>query len=623
VLASSREPLGVEGEAIFAVPSMALPASIATHDAHGAAPAEQLEQVGRSEAVRLFVDRAVSILPSFSLDPANMNAVVEICRRLDGIPLALELAAARVNVLSVEEIAQGLGDRFQLLTGGRRTAAPRQQTLQAAIDWSWDLLAEPDRRLLRRLSVFAGGWTLDAAAAVTYPVAPDGGEASSSSGDRVARFETLDGLSRLVDRSLVVVDHEGSTRYRMLETIRQYAGDKLVASGEAVELRDRHLVFFRQLALDAESRLEGPEMAAWLVRSDAEVDNLRAATERALETRPEVALELCVAMSPYWMTRSVVAEGLERTMEAVDLVRRLSELESASARRARSVLVARALARATWAALSGGRSAAALGEEAVAAARETGDPAAIGDALLSLAMAKVYTGGGSDAGASRDSAEEALRIATDLGGLTRLSRVQTSLAMIESALGSAAAEDWAEQATQSARRSGNSYAIASAAQVRGRVASRAGRLPEAQRWFSESQAQFHAIGDRRFELSAQSELAHALRRAGQIERAEAEYHQTIEGWQHTGNRGAVANQLESLGFVALTRGNGVRAARLLGAAEALRDIALAPMTSFEREEYEAEVRRLHGELDEGSLASAWADGRQMTADEAVVFAISN
>ncbi len=240
-------------------------------------------------------------------------------------------------------------------------------------------------------------------------------------------------------------------------------------------------------------------------------------------------------------------------MEAVGLVRRLPEPESGSARHARSVLVARAIALATWAAVSGGRSAAALGEEAVAVARESGDPAAIADALVSLAMAKVYTGGGREAGGWREKAEEALRLATDLGEWTRLSRVQASWAMIEAALGSADAEDWAEKATESARRTGNPYQIASSAQVRGRVASRSGRLAEAQRWFSESQAQFRAIGDRRFELSAQSELAHVLRRDGELDRAEAEYHETIQGWQHTGNRGAVANQLESLAFVALSR----------------------------------------------------------------------
>ena len=323
VLASSREPLGVDGEAIFAVPSMALPEAIVAGSARDESSAEELERIGRSEAVRLFVDRAVATLPSFSLDRSNASAVVEICRRLDGIPLALELAAARVNVLSAAEIAQGLGDRFRLLTGGRRTAAPRQQTLQAAIDWSWGLLADPDRRLLRRLSVFAGGWTLEEATEVTSERDRPGVAGTPAGRDGAARFETLDGLSRLVDRSLVVVDHDGSTRYRMLETIRQYAGDQLVASGEAVALRDRHLACFRQFAIDAESGLEGPDMAAWLARIDADIDNFRAALDWASETLPEAGLEMCVAMNSYWRSRTMGSEGLDRMLEAVDRVRAL------------------------------------------------------------------------------------------------------------------------------------------------------------------------------------------------------------------------------------------------------------------------------------------------------------
>ena len=192
VLATSREPLGIGGEAIFAVPSMAMPAPIGKREAGPANELELFERVRNAEAVHLFVERATETLPSFSLDLGNVAAVAEICWRLDGIPLALELAAARVNVLSVQEIAQGLGDRFRLLTGGRRTAVPRQRTLQGLIDWSWELLSETDRALLRRLSIFAGGWTLDAASAVTFVAigasrATGTASASNSSGTGDAR----------------------------------------------------------------------------------------------------------------------------------------------------------------------------------------------------------------------------------------------------------------------------------------------------------------------------------------------------------------------------------------------------------------------------------------------------
>jgi predicted ATPase len=622
VLATSREPLGVEGEAVFAVPSLALPALDEEQDVHRAVDDEQVKRADQSEAVRLFVERATATLPTFALDRSNVRAVVEICRRLDGIPLALELAAARVNVLSADEIAQGLGDRFRLLTGGRRTAVPRQRTLQALIDWSWDLLEEEDRRLLRRLAVFAGGWTLDAAAAVTFGDAGGEDGAAARSGDGVARFATIDGLGRLVDRSLVVADHAGSTRYRMLETIRQYAADQLSTSGETVPLRDRHLRFFRGLALDAERGLDSEESPAWLRRLDAEIDNVRSALDWAFGTRPEAGLETCVSLIRYWQARTMGSEGHDRIIQAVDLVRALPEPDSAPARLVRLSRLARALSGAAVLASMGGRPATLpLGEEALAAARASADPVAVADALN--VWMSLFANAPADSGVDwHPAADEAVNIATDLGDWGRLARIELSVAMVEARFDPAAAERRLERATEAARRSGNPFEIAYLAQARGRVASMAGRLAEAQGWFRESQAQFHAIGDRRFELSAQSELGHALRRDGRIEEAEAEYRHSIQGWQRSGNRGAVAHQLESFALLALARGEGLRAARLFGAAEALREVADAQMTPLEREEYNAEVGRLRAALDKGALNAGWAAGRQMTADEAVALALS-
>ena len=627
ILTTSREPLGVDGETLLAVPSLALPPQMEAHGGHPVVDREALERAGQSEAVSLFVERARATQPAFALDLSNIAAVVEICRRLDGIPLALELAAARVNVLSVEEIAQGLGDRFRLLTGGRRTAVPRQRTLQALIDWSWDLLEDGDRRLLRRLSVFAGGWTLELATSVTFDLpagqdAPAEGRSTSA-----ARLAALDGLGRLVDRSLVAVDHATATRYRMLETIRQYAADQLAASGETVAIRDRHLAVLLRLALDAEQGLEGPEMPAWLGRLDAEIDNVRAALDWALETHSEAGLQVCVATARYWRSRTMGSEGRDRMLGAVDRVRALPEPESAPADRTRSSLVARAFSAAAELAMMGGRADVAnMADEAVAYARKSGDPAAIADALYAslasrLGVAPVGT-------ASRPAnwhqlAEEALAAATGLGDWGLLGAIQGTLAMLEAQPDPAASRRWLERASETAHRSGNPQDIGYLAQVRGRVASQVGQLGEAQQWFRESQARFHAIGDRRFELSSQSELAHALRRDGRLVDAEAEYRQTIHGWQRSGNRGAVANQLESFAFLAVARGDGLRATRLLAAAEALRESAGALMVGVERGEYEGEVRRLRGELDAAAFDTAWADGRRLTADEAVVLALAD
>ena len=623
VLATSREPLGVEGEAVFAVPSLALPALGADRDGVGAIDDGEVDQADRSEAVRLFVDRATATLPSFTLDRTNVRAVVEICRRLDGIPLALELAAARVNVLSAGEIADGLGDRFRLLTGGRRTAVPRQRTLQALIDWSWDLLDDEDRRLLRRVAVFSGGWTLDAAAAVAIGDAADEDRAPAERADAAARFAAIDGLGRLVDRSLVVADHEGSTRYRMLETIRQYAADQLAASGETVALRDRHLRYFRQLALDAERGFDSAESPAWLRRLDTELENLRSVLDWASETSPEAGLEICVSMVRYWQARTMGSEGRDRIMQAIDRVRSLPEPESEPARRARSGRLARALAGASFIASMGGRmETLTLGNEALTAARASGDPVAIADALhvwLLRMDPNAPPGGGVD---WRAAADEAMSIATALGDWGRLARVAISVAMIEARFDPAAAAHWLERATEATRRSANPSDIAYIAQAHGRIAAMTGRQAEAQRWYRESMALFHAIDDQRFALSAQSELGHALRHEGKADEAEAEYRESIRGWQRTGNRGAVANQLESFGFVALARGAGVRAARLFGAAEALREVSEARMTAIEREEYDAQIARLRREFDDGVLGPAWTAGRGMTSDEAVAFALS-
>ena len=234
ILSTSREGLGVQGETVWPVPSLAVPQH---------AQRLQLEEVLEFDGVRLFVDRAVAVAP-FLLTPANANTVTEICRRLDGIPLAIELAAARVKILSVEQINARLQDRFRLLTGGARTAVARQRTLEATVDWSYELLSDAERRLLARLTVFSGGWTLEAAEHVC-------------SDDGIDQSEVLDLLSHLVDKSLVVVEESasGERRYRLLETIRQYGRDRLFRSGEAVAVGARHFECFLALARRAKPEL--------------------------------------------------------------------------------------------------------------------------------------------------------------------------------------------------------------------------------------------------------------------------------------------------------------------------------------------------------------------------------
>ena len=258
ILVTSREPLAIAGETTYRVPSLQVP------DPEHLPPPAALAQC---ESVRLFVERGVAVLPGFTVTEDNSPALGEICMRLDGIPLAIELAAARIKVLSVEELRARLGDRLRVLTGGSRIALPRHRTLRATLDWSYGLLAEPERILLRRLAVFAGGWTLEAAEAVC-------------GGDGLPEAEVLDHLASLVDKSLVILEWRGDAgRYGMLETVRQYATERSVESGETDRLQQKHASFFLELAEQAEPKLFGPEQDAWFARLEAEHSNLRAALE--------------------------------------------------------------------------------------------------------------------------------------------------------------------------------------------------------------------------------------------------------------------------------------------------------------------------------------------------------
>jgi len=328
--------------------------------------------VRRSEAARLFVERAVAALPSFALTDANAPAVVQVCRRLDGIPLALELAAARLRVLSAEEIAGRLDDRFGLLTGGSRTARPRQQTLRAALDWSHDLLSEPERVLLRRLAPFAGGWTLEAAEAVCG--------AGEPSEDEPGRAQDVFGpLAQLVDKSLVVAEEQaGVTRYRLLETMRQYAAEKLEAAGEAAAARGRHLDWYLRQAERTAPGLQRPEHHLWLARLEVEHENLRAALGWAEATEAvEPWLRLAGALVRYWETHGDFSEG-RRWLEGA--LQRAPEGPSA--------LRANALAGAGILAYRQGNyaTAEACSRESLAIARARGDTAACAGLLNLLGM---------------------------------------------------------------------------------------------------------------------------------------------------------------------------------------------------------------------------------------------
>jgi non-specific serine/threonine protein kinase len=378
------------------------------------------------------------VQPAFRVTAESAGAVAEICRRLDGIPLALELAAARVRMLSPEKIAERLNDRFHLLTGGSRTALPRQQTLRALIDWSYDLLTGPERALLRRLAVFAAGWTLEAAEAV-------------GAGGEIGAADVLDLLGHLVDKSLVVTDANGE-RYRLLDTVRQYAQERLVEAGESNDARARHLAFYLELAEQAKPQLVGPQQASWLARLDLERENLLAAHAWCDDptTAPELGLRLVDAVQSYWIIRGVLGLGHRVTTEA--LARRGAQ--------ARNRARCRVLFGAGWLGCCMGRYREAIAdlEESLAIAREIGDSKRIAAVLQPLALASLGLG---DAAAARGHAEEALVLARQGGEKRPIAAALINLAQVCRVQGEAdAAEPLYESALELARELGDSESIA-------------------------------------------------------------------------------------------------------------------------------------------------------------------
>src|SRR6185437_11165768 len=300
ILATSREALGISGEQPWIVPSLALPDPRAP---------SHVDQIRACEAVRLFVERARIVRPDFTPTAQNAALLAEVCRRLDGIPLALELAAARLAALSLESLALRLDDRFRLLTGGSRTALPRRQTLRATLDWSHDLLSVPERTLFRRLSVFAGGWTLEAAETVCVD-------------ENIKSEEVLNVLAGLVGKSLVLLEERsGKDRYQLLETVRQYGQEKLTASSEAELLRDHHLDWCLAMTLRAEPWVnpsgpgvfgrKGGEQAIWLDRLREEADNLRIALSwsKEVDGRQEKGLRLAASIPLWWSLAGHNGEG--------------------------------------------------------------------------------------------------------------------------------------------------------------------------------------------------------------------------------------------------------------------------------------------------------------------------
>jgi predicted ATPase/class 3 adenylate cyclase len=596
IIASSREALGIAGETVFRVPSLSLP------------PESEVDAgtLAQSESVQLFVERASAANPRFSLNEQNAIAIAQICRRLDGIPLALELAAARLTAFSAEQVASRLDDRFRLLTGGSRTALPRQQTLRALIDWSYDLLTEPERSLFRRFSVFAGGCTYDAIEKICV------------------QLDVLNLLTQLVNKSLVAVEDEnGEPRYRLLETVRQYARDKLVELGEAEQARSAHAEFFGRLVDAAGTKLGTTEALEWVRRLDAEHDNLRAALEWAIDQDLERALKMIPDLTRYWMRRGHEQEGRKFIAAAVDRAGKLPAPDGEAGRRW-LISVGNAWNGAAMLAYSQGDNERGipLARKAVELARQADDPRGLAYALGFLGSSTLFLGKLNEAEAFlQEAAEIAQRSATgpDVGMPLAMLGQLIAIRDPDSAL----ARQYMDDGAARMREAGDRWMANMAQMGMAFAAQRRGDLKDARTRFAALIPLFQELGDRHRVNMVKSEIAHIDRHEGKFDAAEAAYRETILAWKRLGHRAAIAHQLESFAFLAQHRQDGVRAAHLYGAAEALREAISIHMTPFEQEEYNAEVVRLRAGMDEEEFGAAWAEGRRFTMEQGVTYALSD
>jgi len=673
VLATSREVLGVPGEVVWPVPPLAVP-GVADPDvarprlstADGLAP----EMLAGYDAVRLFVERATAADPGFVLDSTSAPVVAELCRRLDGLPLAIELAAARVRALPPAEQAARLGDRFRLLAGGGRATDPRQQTLRATIDWSWELLDDADRRLLRRLSVFSGGWTVAAAEAVC-------------GGDGLEPGEVLNGLFRLVDRSLVVAAGGDPARFRLLETLRAYGAERLAEAGETQAVAARHTAWYLELAEEAAGhRTARP----WLRRVAADYDNLRAALDRAVAAPdPDTALRLAGALGWYWWTDRTIegrqllagalalADGqpptpqLARALQAsamlevsltpsaatAEAARRSRELCERFGDRSGAAFSKLLLAFAGLQRVGPSEDGARLVEEADATFAELGDPwgeAFAGRARFSFEA--YHRGLSAEAEASGQRALAQFQALDDQWGLAQ---THFSLAEIAKARGDLdGAEAAYEAALAAARESGPLWTVLASLGGLGGLLALRGDDARAAGVYAEAMAQFRRTGQRRGFAHLYNELGGAARVRGDLERARRLHAEALAiirdlvGWSvpHTlvqlacaearlGDLDAAeAHLAEAAGLllavpqpataawalvgealVALGRDRPEEAARLLAAAEAVRERTGFAAVGAERHEAELVDAAVRARLEADALAEARASGLALAAED--------
>jgi predicted ATPase/class 3 adenylate cyclase len=599
ILACSREVLAVPGELILQVPPLSLPEE---------ADALSLDSVLKSEAVQLFVERARAVQPHFEVTPQNAAAVVQICRYLDGIPLAIELAAARIRLLTPHQIAARLTNLFGLLTEGSRAALPRQQTLKALIDWSYNLLSRSEEDLLRMLSVFNGGWNLEAAEAVWERERP----ARQEQEDDWTSDDVLDLLSQLVNKSLVIAEEQGrEVRYRMLETIRQYAQKTLAEAGEAARWRSAHLLYFSELARQADAGVRGGEQIGWIDRLEKDHDNLRAALEWGLQSSPLASLEMGAHLDIFWSGRGYSSQGrrwLQAGLDRLDAAG--AELDPHAER-----IKARALyAYGIMAIIQGDNLAAREKLEAsLKIQRQAGDRSAMLSTIPQLSLAYLFLG---EIEQSLVLAEEGETLGREMDEPIGLGLSLSILALISMRRenGHQEALDKIHESSRLLRTHGNRWFSALSLMGLGIIAYMAQDYTTASEQFFESKQLFNQVGDLHFTNVLNSYEADVARQLGEYAEAERLYKETLKKWITIGHRGGVARCLECLGLLMLARAFQERedrllpdselAGTLLGAGGRIRQTSKVSMTMNEAWDNNLQLTALQGQLAQNPDAAA-------------------
>jgi len=630
ILATSRQALGVMGEIAWPVPSLPLPPVEILAERETAA-----ETLLDYASARLFVARAQAVLPTFTVTVTEASAIVQICRRLDGIPLALELAAARLRSLSATQIAARLDDRFRLLTQGDRAALPRQQTLRALIDWSYEPLSESERLLFHRLCIFTGGWTLEACEQVC-------------AGEGLAAEDLLDLLTLLVEKSLVIPETHGSERrYRMLETLRQYAAERLEAEGATRRTAERHRDWCVTLAERAETYLRGPEQGVWLQRLESELENLRSALH--LSGRGTERLRIAASLGGFWYARGYLREGRKWLQTA------LTENPGAPPPLRSKAL--KALGDLCWA-MSDFPEAWALHQENLVLQKDLGDTRGIAYTLISMGLTLYHQGENARACAYYD---QSLALIRQLDDRRALGLILTNLAIAQKDRGEyEAAQQALEEGETLLREQGNLRGLAGNLHSQALIAKRRSDYATAKRFLDESLALYregrdphgmaatqHTLGEVAFyerdyatareyydrampifeELGAKRYVAGTLCNLGDLAsvqgdfaKARAYHKRSLQMEREAHNQVGTVSSLMGFAVLEQASGNPERAVRLYSAVTAQNTCLGTPLPPNVQGDFDARIEALRAALGESAFANLWAEGAALSLEQASDYA---